>query len=840
MFTRRLSIILALLLSISSSSLAESSYEKGISAFLENDREDAIDHLEESILDGDKVAESHLALCFVYSQILRSDMCFYHMKEFMRTSDDPYPYIIALWGGSETGFSSYTKDKSRIAFLEELLESSSTPGKLKAMCYDALARHYKSIGEFDDAWSYALQIGQIQHWSQVGPFDNLSASGFNKDFGAVDHPEPTHSFTSSYGASIKWYEVESTLLEQWMDNYYTNYPFNSIIYSQSFIKSPKDQTVQLRFGAGGAIKLWLNDQLIYQQSEERDNEMDTYVIEVGLAKGTNRLLFQVGESDNDASNFLIRITDENGNNIQGITSDAFGKKYSKEKVEFKVLPNYEENFFEKKLEESDDIMDLIMLANAYSRNEKHYQARKSINKAIERAPNSSYLRLALASVYLVENNRTGVETIVSWLKQNDLKTPISLSLSFSEAMQSENFETADSILDIYSSEYGATVSYYEDAIDLALAREDNSDLYYFIQMAYEDFPDYALFVRYKSLVMGSRNSKNKKAIKVVKKYLKKHYDYGMYELLASHYFDGSNGRAGLDTYKELADLVPYDPDPVYILAQIYYNAGMYISALEYTEKALDIAPYRDEYWGLKGMILEELDEYSDAEDAYKRCIELYPQNYEIREKLRLLNDEKSLYDLFSKVNYYEVYKNSPSKDEYPEDNSVILRYDVQNIVYNGGGSEHRVAELVKVFNSAGIDEWKEYWIPVYSFQEGVVEKIQVLKEDGSKLDAERDGAEVVFTNLEPNDAILIIYKVKNYYFGKLTFNFWDQHYFTLGYPCIVNTYNLMIHKDIEFQYTFSNGGFEPEVSEFGEYKLYEWQKDSVEAIHQRRIHEQIC
>ena len=105
MITRRLSLFLALILSISS--LAQSSYEKGLNAFLENDRDEAIDHLEESIMDGENLAESHLVLCFIYSQIYRSDKCYYHMKEFISNTDNPYPYIITLWGSSEVGLGTY-------------------------------------------------------------------------------------------------------------------------------------------------------------------------------------------------------------------------------------------------------------------------------------------------------------------------------------------------------------------------------------------------------------------------------------------------------------------------------------------------------------------------------------------------------------------------------------------------------------------------------------------------------------------------------------------------------------------------------------------------------------
>jgi hypothetical protein len=505
MINRRFAFILALLFSLSG--LAASNYEKGLKAFLENDRDDAIDHLEESIQDGKMVPESHLLLCLTYSIIENTPATFMHFKAFIASAKDPYPYVAALWGSSETGLGAYKKDNERLEFLEELINTPALPGKLRAMCFDALCRHYKAVGDFEKAREQSLQIGAIQNWSSVGPFENISASGFKKNFGAVEHPEPTYSFKSKYGASVKWFETKGPQIEQWMKNYYSFHAFNALVYSQTFIQSPKKQKVQIRLGVGGSVKLWLNDHLIYSETDERDNDIDSHVIEVELAKGKNRILIQVGEADNDKSEFFVRITDEDGLPVNGITSDAFGTKYSTDKPEFKVLRNYEEAYFEDLVKEDPSLMNRIMLAKSYARNDNRYLARKTLNKAIMEAPNSSYLQLSLAFVYMSEGNRTGIATIISWLKRNDLKNPVSLSLTFNEALGNENYQTADSILDIYVSEYGATASYYEDAIELAIDQEDNSQLFYLIESAYDLYSDNATFVRYKSLIHFGINKK---------------------------------------------------------------------------------------------------------------------------------------------------------------------------------------------------------------------------------------------------------------------------------------------------------------------------------------------
>ncbi|MGV2481503.1 UNVERIFIED_CONTAM: hypothetical protein IGO34_32405, partial [Salmonella enterica subsp. enterica serovar Weltevreden] len=84
------------------------------------------------------------------------------------------------------------------------------------------------------------------------------------------NPQVNAQFKNKLGANVNWFTLFDARLDRWVDLEYYFYAGNSIIYSQNFVNSPIEQKVQLRFGVSGSIKVWLNDQLILSESEERN------------------------------------------------------------------------------------------------------------------------------------------------------------------------------------------------------------------------------------------------------------------------------------------------------------------------------------------------------------------------------------------------------------------------------------------------------------------------------------------------------------------------------------------------------------------------------------------
>lgn len=820
-------LLVSTLVGLSVLGMAKSKLDKGMDEFMDNNREEAISLLESSIDDGDDIPECHLVLSMIFSVIEEYDMSFVHLQSFLNTSDNPYPYIQALFFSGDVGIGSGELKPNRLDFMNQILNSADAPETLKVFCASAIGNHYKAINQIGTAKTYYDMIGSIDQWSSVGPFENISGGGFDKDFGVLSKFKETQSFNSKYNAKINWFEINQPRFDKWVDNEYFYKSGNSVIYAQSFVKSNKTQNVQLRFGVSGSVKVWLNDQLVFSEIEERNNQYDAYIVETQLQKGTNRIVFQIGESYADNSNHCLRITDADGKSIDGLTVTAFASSYVKGEAPVKVIASSEVSFFENLVEQENSIFNQLLLTSAYLLHDELYKARRTIKHAMNKAPNSSYLRVQLADIFIREDNSTGLSMLTEWFKQNDLSSPRSIDLAFDDAMETEDYILADSILNAYLDQYGATETYYSKAIILALNSQEHGNAITLINTAYKKYKTSSEFISLRALVYDKVESKPSKALKLLKKYAKTHYDLDIQKSIANLYFEQkslSGFLAGVAVYESMVDYIPYNMMALHTLADLNYRVGRYRDALNYIDKCIVIAPYDDDYWSLKGKIHQEMSDDDEAREAYQRAIELYPNNYETRDQLRLLNGDESVFELFGERDYYSIFEKSPDKSAYPNANSVILSYHIDRVVYEGGGAEERKTMLVKVFNNAGVDQWKEYNIYSYYYHGTMIEKLEVLKSDGSRLEAESEGGEVVFTNLEPGDGILISYKTRDYYFGELSTNFWDSHPFILNMPTLENSYSLLISPKVKFNWKFSNGGFEPVKTRKGDFDLYVWTK----------------
>nr|MBA3971168.1 DUF3857 domain-containing protein [Bacteroidota bacterium] len=93
-----------------------------------------------------------------------------------------------------------------------------------------------------------------------------------------------------------------------------------------------------------------------------------------------------------------------------------------------------------------------------------------------------------------------------------------------------------------------------------------------------------------------------------------------------------------------------------------------------------------------------------------------------------MQEKKDLFDHFPKPNISKLIAEAPIAKDFSEDNSIVLLNEVQRIVYPEGATEQKTEVLIKIFNQAGIDSWKEYAIGFNEYtQRLIIEKAEVLK-----------------------------------------------------------------------------------------------------------------
>ena len=365
----------------------------------------------------------------------------------------------------------------------------------------------------------------IDKWQFVGEFDNISGSGFEKDYGPLSNPSANAQFDNKIGAKVKWFTLPQGRIDKWMDLEYSFVIGNSIMYAQTFVKSETEQDVVFRIGVSGSMKVWLNDALVGTENEERNTDLDVYNYKTHLTKGYNRILIQIGESEADNANFLLRITDDNGNAIQGLTISAEPQPYTKLKtVKSEQIPLFAETFFEQKIQTNPkDIINYYLLAYTYLRNDKVYEARKILYKARELAPNSGLLSRELIEAYQREKNQTDQSKEVENLKKIDPDNYLSIQMLISEAEDKENYDEMEKLVEKLERLYGIDERTMTYRLSLASDRKKNEDIVKITEEGYKKYPDVYLFVKMKAVIEEEVNKNMRGAISVYEKYLKNNY-----------------------------------------------------------------------------------------------------------------------------------------------------------------------------------------------------------------------------------------------------------------------------------------------------------------------------
>lgn len=814
-----------------------SSYSQSFDAALQQLNENKTDEAKKSFLnlkaDSKHASQALLALSLIELNNGHADEAFNYFQAFFNSDPNPYPYVYAFWtGGVFSASSDRTKNDVK-AFMTKLSSDPKAGATLRAMAADNVAGTLQRGNKIPDSKSWYAKVGDVKNWSTVGTFQNVSASGFNKDFGVLAHPEAGYTFTNNMGAPVKWFAIPDARNDRWWDFNYHYDINNSIIYAQTFLQSQADADVKLLLGVSGSFKVWINDFLVAGEQEERNTDMDVYQYQVKLQKGYNRILLQIGSSELSNSNFMLRFTDLNGNLLTNYTSSNGAQAYTAAKAyDVKSFPFAPEQYFEDKIASSPSFLDKLMLVKVYNHNDKRYEARKLAQQLKKEAPKSTLISESLIETYSRDNNSTDLSKEIEFVKSNDSLSLYGLTLLYNEASDREDYNEAARLLQKRIDIYGSNADTEVKLLDLLAKKKDYETLIKELDVAFKKYPNEYAFVYMQYTITDNVTKDLKKSNEILVNYLKDNYSEDITEAVIANKMKLGRKEEAFKQFKSMLDDMPYATMRYARLADKYFDTKEYDNALIWQQKAIDRAPYAGSLYYTKGVIYEAAGRKTEALDAYKKAIMYGPSNYDARRKLRELEGKKDLFKLFRENDVYALYKTSPAASEYPNDNSIYLLKDLQQIVYpENGASEERNDLLVKVFNQAGIDDWKEVSIPYNSYtQRLLIDKAEILKKDGSKVPAETNDNQVVFSSIEIGDAVHILYKLETATSGKLAEHFWEDFYFNSGYPIKTARYSLIVPASKPFRYQLYNTDLKPTITDIDNYKLYVWEKPGSAAV----------
>jgi hypothetical protein len=175
-------------------------------------------------------SDANLALSILANIDQENKDAFKYFSAFVANSPNATPAMFALWSSESLFSGSAKKTKEQLALLEQISKNKAIDGTMRAMAYSMLGSNYEIADDMKASINAYNQIGSIEGWQIAGVFENISASGFNKDYEPISHPENDKKFINKYGASIKWFDVPPNRNDKWIDFSYIffEYPFSII------------------------------------------------------------------------------------------------------------------------------------------------------------------------------------------------------------------------------------------------------------------------------------------------------------------------------------------------------------------------------------------------------------------------------------------------------------------------------------------------------------------------------------------------------------------------------------------------------------------------------------
>ncbi|MGH9802769.1 MAG: tetratricopeptide repeat protein, partial [Blastocatellia bacterium] len=239
-----------------------------------------------------------LGLYLLYQMQGKDRQAWDALKNVLQAKDGSHPYFYAAMGSSDILQRQLgSPDSGAMAMIESLTRSADADGILKAMANQALGIYYTNQGDLVKSARYFQSLNTVKEWLLLGPFDNVSASGIEKVFPPESEYLPDRMYSGKNGIPAKWFRPAAFKRDQWVDFRRYFVEEDTVFYANTFIFSPKKQTVQLRVGTSGSVKVFLNDQQLFEYFDENNNDLDTYVIETELQEGWNRVLIKCGMSE---------------------------------------------------------------------------------------------------------------------------------------------------------------------------------------------------------------------------------------------------------------------------------------------------------------------------------------------------------------------------------------------------------------------------------------------------------------------------------------------------------------------------------------------------------------
>lgn len=830
---KKIALFLAVLPLSIASLIGQNAYQSGWKALHEARTSDALEHFKMALGEPSTAEKAHLCLALLYSELDQADLAAGHFQQAFQQSPDLYPELYAMWFSLGAAGPYGKKSPAHLAFLQTLDKDPRNKGKLDAATTYQLLVHYLLSFDKKTALTYFSKLNTLDDWQLLGPFDNVMNSGYGKDFGALANPQPNATFTSRFGAKVGWFDPSGSSNDGYIlkDMYFLS--SNSIVYAQTFVESPAEQEVLLKFGYSGSLRVWLNDSLLYDNPEHRSTEMDYYRFRCILNKGYNRLLVQLGDFEESHANFTMRFTDTQHNPLAFNVKTSY-QPYQKGLKLAEPLPYFALQALETKAGEQTDPGDLLyplLLSMVYSRSGEFDKAEEILEKLYSQQPNNYFVLRELIGLYDSSGDDTNQNKYYALFEESYPEDRDILQNLIDEYASKDNIPKMKETIALYLSKYPSAFDElrYEILIEGKDGqRQKQASL---IDKLYAAFPD-----NYDAMAAKYNQEKNyynnpKKANAILEKYLKTIYNYSVISELSANYSKGGDMEKAIALLKKDTDLIPYNIESHRKVLNILGRANRLPEAIGLAKTLLLERPSDFDLMHDLALLHKFTDDVETSLKYYRLALEFFPFAFETNEEVRELQGLKRALELVPEEDPLAIIRDYETGYVPPRKHTYDIVYDCANMVVYNTRSHARIRRyIIKLNDENAIERWQHLSFGGGPLTTLYIDEVQTIKKNGQKIDADRNGGEVVFTNLEVGDYVYVSIIEKQVRGGKSSYFLSDKVYLNSHFPFYKMEYNLLVEDGMPVEYKVVNGDLAPDTTQLEGFTLYKWSRLKPELV----------
>lgn len=753
--------------------------------------------------------KSWLGLAYAQEILGRNDAAWSAYRQAIRTAPSSDALIFAAL--YETIFDTGLRPgNGGSEILEGIAKERREIGILSAMAAMRLGKHELSNGRIDKANSWFDRIGFIKAWRVIGPFNNVSGSGFDNVYPPELEDRPDSTYRGANGALVQWTALKETGRTGWIDmrQYYTS--ASGVFYASTYIYAAREQRVHARLGTSGAFRLYLNGSEIHSAVEEHNNDLDTYISAVTLPAGWSHVLVKLCTYDITSSNFLLRFTTEQGEPIRDLEGTTAPKAVTTTSLNPVIVGQPILDALRTAVAaDADDVIPAILLAKGLLRNDQAIEAELVLRPIVDQYPTSVLVlqlyREALIRGDKMDEAKAAYETMID--ERPDL--PWAISSKLEEVLEQGDLAAADSLVAVLGQRLPGSLAYYRAALQPAARRNDVVAIRRLIEVGAAAYPEDLGFTIAAARLASMGTRRLDSAIGIINRHLQHRYSQEGLSILAEYHKQSGDIDSFERTLRDALDLSPTASVFHVNMATARAERSDYDNAIRYLTLATEIAPSIAELWKALGDMYRTTADLAQSRACFERALSIDPADFDARERLRQLRGDPAPFSLFPLANLDSLIAAAALVEEPADVDAVMLYRSQQRVVYDGSRSELREEVVIKITSIDGIDSYKEY--TAWSGDEDglTFEKSVVRKPNGREVPADRNGGFLVFKTLAVGDVIHVRYRVRQASYGRMAQFFSEDVILDDEIPVRMSSYHLIIPKSEAVRWVTSHWDVQP-------------------------------